>query len=289
MKTAYPLACAAALCLLAAPALAQTCSKSFDQFGDVSYDLSHLAQATNPYFIAGGDLDCTWDVAEKNYSYYFDFCSNVNAAGKPPPCNGRDGAVLQFNWEEYNCYSAGRSSESTQTLSLIDQSNPALGVQLHYTNGDLCHTNNVYRQTYVNAYCDDTGRKGALNDVAEVGGSKACVYQINFHSPYACPTQCPITGDDRLPCGGNGFCRFDKTNSKARCFCKSGWGGTACDVDLSAGTSGTMIGLLVTILILSILFIGAVVLLYRQVRGYRTDYDRYSRLRGQELVTNESI
>lgn len=282
---AVALVCVAAV----SPASAQTCGKTFDQFGNVEYDLTHLSAETNPFFISGGDLDCTWDVAEKNYSYYFNFCNNVNSNTKPPPCNGHDGAVLQFNWEDYSCFSAGQASAATTSIDLIDQSNPALGVKLHYTNGDLCHTNQVYRQTTVNAYCDDTGRKGTLNDVAEIGGSKACKYEINFYTPFACPTQCPITGDDRLPCGGHGYCRYDKSNSMARCYCKDGWGGKACDVDLSAGVDGTIVGLLVTVLIMAILFVVAVVLLYRQVRGYRTDYDRYSRLRGQELVTNESI
>ena len=51
---------------------AQGCSWAPDGAG-VTYDMTKLQEA-GPYFMEGGDLDCTWDVVEQNYTYFFQFC-----------------------------------------------------------------------------------------------------------------------------------------------------------------------------------------------------------------------
>ena len=81
-----------------------------------------------------------------------------------------------------------------------------------YENGDLCHTNNVKRKTTVVALCEDAleATEGA-DQVREVGGAKMCDYEIIFRSSYACPKECPVAGDERKSCGGNGHCRTTRT------------------------------------------------------------------------------
>ena len=266
----------------------QACTYSKDGVG-VTYDLSKLKQE-GPYYLEGGDLECTWDTVEQNYTYFFAFCGSVGKS-PAPACKGKDGAVLQMDYEgPTSCKSAGKPVTDKSAYGWADPNDPAAGFRVTYTGGEMCHTNKVARQTTVVAYCDEAGTaKDGANQVREVGGPKSCQYEIIYHSSYACPQECPVTGDDRKACGGNGHCRFDTDANAARCFCSNGWGGVDCTTDLNAGMSGTIIGLLVTVFIFTIGLGAALALLYRQVRNYRSDANNYLKLRGQELVKNDSI
>ena len=59
--------------------------------------------------------------------------------------------------------------------------------------------------------------------------------------------------------------------------------------DLNAGVSGTIVGLTVTVTIFALVLAGALAMLYKQVKDYRSDANNYLKLRGQEMITNESI
>jgi hypothetical protein len=270
-------------------ASAQACSWAPDGAG-VTYDMTKLQQA-GPYFTEGGDLDCTWDVVEQNYTYFFQFCGNVDKS-PAQSCDGHDGAVLQLDYRasfDNQCKSAGKSS-STPKYGYADPSDPASGFRVTYTGGDHCNTNNVDRQTTVVAYCDEAGlANDGANQVREIGGAKACNYEIVYHSSFACPKECPVTGDERKACGGNGYCRYDHDALKARCFCNTGFGGPDCTTDLNSGVDGTIVGLLVTVFIVTLMLGIALAVVYRQVRRFRDEGDSYMKLRGQELVTNDSI
>lgn len=251
----------------------------------MTYDLSKLQEA-GPFYIKGGDLECTWDTVEQNYTYFFSFCGSVEAPA--PSCTNHDGAVVQMDYAASfanQCKSAGK--EETAKYALADENDPAAGFKVTYTNGDLCHTNNVNRKTTVVALCEDAleldARVGG-DQVREIGGAKACNYEIIFRSSYACPKECPVAGDERKSCGGNGHCRYDRDANAARCFCSNGWGGEDCMTDMNAGVSGTIVGLTVTVTIFAIILAGALGMLYKQVRDYRTDANKYLMLRGQEMV-----
>jgi hypothetical protein len=253
-----------------------------------TYDLSKL-QETGPHFIRGGDLECTWDTVEQNYTYFFAFCGSV--APPAPSCTGHAGAVVQMDYAAgfaNQCKSAGL--EETAEYALADEANPAAGFKVTYTSGDLCHTLGRNRRTTVVALCEDALEATMGSDqVREVGGAKMCDYEIIFHSSYACPKQCPVAGDERKSCGGNGHCRYDTDAKAARCFCSNGWGGADCMTDLNAGVSGTIVGLTVTVTIFALMLAGALAMLYKQVKDYRSDANNYLKLRGQEMITNESI
>ena len=136
-------------------------------------------------------------------------------------------------------------------------------------------------------YCCPTSFRA--EKVAEPGGVKSCQYEITIFSVYACPTECPIS--DGMACAGNGHCRYDRSNSKARCYCNTGFGGDDCSVDTAAKGSfdGTLTGLLVTVLVIVLILAGALVMLLRQVRGFRNDASNYIQIQGQELIGNDSI
>ena len=253
-----------------------------------TYDLAKL-QESGPHFIRGGDLECTWDKVEQNYTYFFAFCGSVSPPA--PSCTTHAGAVIQMDYAasyQHQCKSAGL--EETAKYSYADENNPAAGFKVTYENGDLCHTNKVKRKTTVVALCEDAleATEGA-DQVREVGGAKACDYEIIFRSSYACPKECPVAGDERKSCGGNGHCRYDTDAKAARCFCSNGWGGVDCMTDLNAGVSGTIVGLTVTVTIFALVLAGALAMLYKQVKDYRSDANNYLKLRGQEMITNESI
>lgn len=276
------LACSTTMVLAAS----DVCKYAPDGTG-VTYDLSQLQLHGYDYTIAGGDLECTANIVEKNYTYTFNFCSNVNKVSR---CRG-NGAVIQEDvLGDGSCKVAGRFNAADKSMfDFVDPNRKAAGVSMRYAGGDRCHTNNVDRTTTIKAMCDERATSFRAEKVAEPGGVKSCQYEITIFSVYACPTECPIS--DGMACAGNGHCRYDRSNSKARCYCNTGFGGDDCSVDTAAKGSfdGTLTGLLVTVLVIVLILAGALVMLLRQVRGFRNDASNYIQIQGQELIGNDSI
>ena len=84
----------------------------------------------------GKDLECTWDEVEQNYTYFFQFCGNVD---KPPAhsCDTHDGAVLQMDYRasfDDQCKSAGKMPAQPKYDYAVPN-DPAADPRLH--NGTL--------------------------------------------------------------------------------------------------------------------------------------------------------
>jgi hypothetical protein len=265
---------------------------TWDSLTGATFDLSSLVKST-PYEITDGDIPCT-PVVEKNYTYFFDICQDV-----PKPSNSmvaqcpKSGAALQVDpTNPSNCFVAGQLG-SQLSWSLIDSAtpDPTKGVKLTYSSGEVCHTNNQARTTTLIFDCSNN----AIPNPTTAYEVSHCQYQIHLSSFYGCPLECPIAG--RQLCGGNGLCAYDKHLKSARCFCDSGFGGAACTDKVSAATAGSsstssaVIGLLVTVFIVSLGLAVALVVLVRQIRAYRQDATNYMQITGEEMMptSNENI
>lgn len=270
------------------------------------YDLSELA-ARKELTVKGGDLKWTSEV-EETYNYQFAVCRKLKSSNGEVPeiCEQQtedDAPVYQFG--ENDCHVAGQLSSEVK-VELMDPLRPAAGVMVNYTDGSKCHRarNNgpcgadgqpdcPHRQTAIFFVCspDEIEPWGALEVNAE-GQPSHCEYRVAINSMYACPQECGISFDSdsnsRKLCGGHGICDYDKTNEGAMCFCDAGWSGKDCNVEsdgivVGSGMSGTAVGLLVVLLLISIALVGLVVFMAKQVRAYRNDATNYMQIRGQEM------
>ena len=232
-----------------------------------TYDLAKL-QESGPHFIRGGDLECTWDKVEQNYTYFFAFCGSVSPPA--PSCTTHAGAVIQMDYAasyQHQCKSAGL--EETAEYSYADENNPAAGFKVTYENGDLCHTNKVKRKTTVVALCEDALEATGRRSGARGWWAKMCSYEIIFSSSYACPKGAPwlVMSASRagvmvLPL------RHRRQGSALLLQQRLGRRGLH---DLNAGVSGTIVGLTVTVTIFALVLAGALAMLYKQVKDYRSD------------------
>jgi len=259
--------------------IANVVAQSEVTLGKNKFDLSPLSET---FTFTGGDIPCTTTV-EQNYSYF------VNVAGKAQTslqsCNSRVNAgtasVFQVDTSNpNNCYVAGRTE--SPAYELIDQNDASLGVQVTFSGGDMCHTNNVARETLVRVFCDETAVAPIRFSVAEPQGPKSCHYRLDMYSVAGCPTQCK-RNDDSPVCNGQGLCLVD--NNSPRCFCDDGHGGEKCDQpggnqNGTGGSTGGIIALLVVLFLLTIVFGVVLFLLVKQIRGYRDDTANYIEVSG---------
>lgn len=274
------------------------------------YDLSELA-ARKEMTVTGGDLKWT-DAVEEEYSYQFAVCRKLSSSNGEVPdiCETQgenDAPVYQFSTGgQGDCHVAGELTSDTK-VELMDELRPAAGVMVNYTDGSKCHRarNNgecgkdgqpecPNRQTAIFFVCsaDEIAPWGAL-EVNAMGQPSHCEYRVAINSMYACPQECGISYDSdsktRKLCGGHGICDYDKTNKGAKCFCDDGWAGKDCNTEFDSsvmpgsGMSGTAVGLLVVLLLISIALVGLVVFMAKQVRAYRNDATNYMQIRGQEM------
>ena len=95
----------------------------------------------------------------------------------------------------------------------------------------------------------------------------------------------------RTGCDGNGHCAYDHTNNKARCFCNTGKGGAGCTEDIveQNAISGTMTGLLVTVIILVVGLGGVLSFLIWKVREARGNTSTYMKVEGTEMMLSSQI
>lgn len=254
-----------------------------------SFDVSALMRtgATTPDFeVTGGDIPCT-ETVEKNYTYVFDVCADVEGSNYPQICKdqGKTGPALQFDPSGQNpeCYTLGR----TGALELINENDPTQGVQLTYTGGDQCqHQGSPYRQVTLVFGCADNAYPvpTVANEVAH------CMYTVAMPSIYGCPLECPVAGDERKLCAGHGICGYDRSNSKAKCFCDTGFGGADCNTAVDESTSGgngAIIGLLVTVLLIALVLGVVLFFVIRMLRAYRQDAHNYMAMHNQDLGTHD--
>jgi hypothetical protein len=259
-----------------------------------SYDLSPLMRTgVTPFEVTDGDIPCT-PAVEANYTYIFDICENVESAKMSArattACAGKEGVALQFDpdpTKSDNCQVVAQLGDKTDGWDVIDPANPAVGVQIQYSNGDKCHHDaeghevpgGIPRSILVKIPCDSSRTAAIPESAAE---PSHCQYEVTIPSMYGCPTQCPISG--RKVCGGHGLCDYDTTHKKVHCFCDDGYTGAACNTkgdSSDSGTSGTVIALLVVLLIMTLGLSAVVVLMVKMLRAYRQDASNYLAIHGQ--------
>jgi len=95
-----------------------------------------------------------------------------------------------------------------------------------------------------------------------------CVYEVIFHTPFGCPTSCPIVSVNNkgAVCAGHGICGQD-IDKGPRCFCNQGWNGKDCatrDSELDSGScTGICVGLIFVLILLIVLLVGGSIIYYR--------------------------
>jgi len=239
------------------------------------YDLKPLTIPDHKpdYYIKDGDIPCTPE-HEPTYSFSWNLCSKVSTDNLPSICTKqkKEGAAIQYvvrddNYEE--CEVIGRYDSSHDDLgySLLNEQNPAEGVSITYGLGDMCKKEQVQRSATIDVQCYNVDEPLI---VSALEPSK-CQYHIVMKSKHGCPTSCPIT--DNGLCNSHGYCNWDKKNKKAYCFCNEGYGGDSCieGADGSESYDGysVQMGLLVTLLLVSLALIGVVGFLIYRIMTFR--------------------
>lgn len=280
-----------------------------------SFDLTALKKM-GPMQVTGGDLPQT-TAAEEIYDYTFTVCKNMDSSNMPSTCKteGEDPAPAYQvgpHGQTPTCHVAGTF---TNGLQLIDSADPTKGVMVNYAGGSQCHHTSqlqcckdypnecptptpapslpscATRQTNIFFHCSpEEGTPQSALEVNANGEPSHCTYSINYNTMYACPQECGII-NGKL-CAGHGICGWDQSNEHAMCFCDSGWSGAVCSYEgeagSSSGPSGTTVGLLVVLLLITMGLVGVVVFMARQVRAYRADAANYMQIRGQEMADQVS-
>lgn len=278
---------AAAMCLAVARADVCDAGTKFVVDG-ATFDVGPLMRVgeTPDYIVTDGDIPCTKET-EHNFTYVFDVCADVTGNNKPAVCNGKIGAAMQFDPSAANpdCFVVGRSG----SFSLINPSDPTLGIQLTYTNGDQCqHQGSPVRRMVITMGCSNI----AIPTPTVANEPEHCQYYVEMNSVYGCPLECPLGGEDRDLCSAHGICAWDQTNQHARCFCDDGYTGSDCNTKSSGdgssgGSNGAIIGLLVTVLLIAVVLGVVLFFVIRMLRAYRQDAHNYMAMHNQDLGTQD--
>jgi len=259
---------------------------TFDSNMGATFELTDLYRAPDqpPYQVTDGDIPCTIDKVEKNYTYIFNVCGTIYSQ-IPTSCHlqqqpsagavqiNRQGTVDESDdW----CYVAGKYEESSTKLSLLNQEDPTKGLVLTYY-GTTCPSTQKQRQFKIELQCAD--RLAAVPTSALE--YESCVYTVTMPSVYGCPLECGVA--NRKLCGGNGHCAYDDDIQSAKCFCNHGYTGSACaDTVKAAGInySPALLGLIITLFIIVIVLAGSIAYMARQMNAYREDIANYQVLKG---------
>lgn len=249
--------------------------------------------------------DASNNAGSKNYTYYFNFCKDVDPAtlqrdaplkclttypGGTTTAPAVTGPAAAFQAAEapFNpgpndqCHRLGAPTSATTTsLGLINPANPSRGVYIQYMGGDNCVGFPAPRTLRVYLQCDpDTVN---IPDTELVEESSTCYYEIYVKSAWGCPTECPIVkyddGSSAL-CSNHGICEFDYRAGNSHCFCNDGYGGADCGtrVTTPTGLSATSTGLIVVCVFLTVALAG-LLYVWMRIRGLRLDPAAYSALR----------
>eukprot|EP01039_Chlorochromonas_danica_P010474 gene10476-11604_t len=260
----------------------------FDSNMGVTFDFTDLQRAPDEpmYEVVDGDLPCTKNVVEQNFTYIFNICgvassspslsanckriSGFNEAGAIQ-VNERGTVGKDDDW----CYLAGSASPASTSVKLLDADVPTKGVELTYA-GSYCK-GGKQRKFHVQLICADK-----LNAVpTHALELEPCVYTVTMPSVYGCPVECPVA--NRRLCGGNGHCAYDEDKGTARCFCNQGYSGSDCASTTqseSLNYSPAMLGLIITLFIIVGLLAGSIVFMVRQMNAYKEDLANYNVLKG---------
>lgn len=242
-----------------------------------------------------GDIPCTPQV-EQNYTYAFNICNAVSS-GVPKNCP-TGAAALQidrratFEEDDDLCWIAGRfeatnQKQSEQYFSLLDEHDPTKGVALTMY-GDNCKHNQegeevaTQREFRLEFECADVAVAVPIHALEY----SHCHYTVTIPSVFGCPTECPLAGMSL--CNGKGHCAYDTDVQSARCFCDTGYTGDDCTLTTSeteavTQKSSSLTGLIVTLFVLITFLVGAVVVMFKQVRAYKEDNANYMALAGGDM------
>lgn len=261
----------------------------FDSNMGAVFDLQDLSRSSDEpsYEVTDGDLPCTTNVVEQNYTYHFNICGTVTG-GIPSACATLPGlnkaGALQVdkrvvsNPNDDFCYVAGEYGERTTTVELLDQADPTMGLAVTYF-GNYCHKGSVQRKFRVELICADK-----LNPIpTHALEYEYCSYTVTMPSVYGCPLECPVS--NRRLCAGNGHCAYDHDKGGARCFCNKGYGGSSCAQEEEEGIlnySPALLGLIITLFVIIGLLVAGIFLMIRQLAAFKEDISNYQALRGDD-------
>jgi len=264
------------------------CDK-FDSNMGATYDLTEMHRTADEpsYEVTDGDLPCTTNVVEQNFTYSFNVCGTVTG-GVPRACATMDGLskagalqidkrVLSDANDDY-CFVAGQYNERTTTVELLDQEDPTRGLALTYL-GTFCNHPHVQRKFRIELSCADK-----LNPIpTHALEYEHCSYTVTMPSVYGCPLECPVS--NRRLCAGNGHCAYDHDKGGARCFCNKGFSGSACSQEQEDGLlnySPALLGLIITLFVIIGLLVAGIFLMIRQLAAFKEDISNYQALRGDD-------
>jgi hypothetical protein len=109
--------------------------------------------------------------------------------------------------------------------------------------------------------------------------------------------ECPITKHGL--CNSHGHCAWDKNSKQAYCYCNEGYSGSSCSDKTSSGSDstydglGVQIGLLVTLLVVTVGLAGVIsymvykVTMLRKEKFMETALEYSSLSGGAEMVHNQ--
>lgn len=165
--------------------------------------------------------------------------------------------------------------------TFLDENDPALGIQLLYTNGDWCDAFGKNREFKLQFKCKNEVKLTPeyITTIYEPV-DEGCSYEFVMETYKGCPTECIVDNEDL--CSGHGVCDYDWVHAAPKCFCYNGWYGAACSDDEDPNTEviyqdsdNSYVGALVVVilLLLVILFIlGYLFLRYTRIKNQPFDF-----------------
>jgi hypothetical protein len=121
-----------------------------------------------------------------------------------------------------SCYALSNGAEVS--YSLIDAGDPTQGFSITYPNGAWNNDCGRNRELIITLKCEnDVSAIPSHTDVAE----DQCHYELTFNTIHGCPVGCQIYANSL--CATQGLCGYDYSSNASRCFCFSGFSGSACE------------------------------------------------------------
>ena len=161
------------LCLANALADVTDCRYTFA--GGQTFELSALSKTS-------GEID--WSADDRNGNmYYFNVCSDANQV--PAACVSVEKAVQAPAYQvsrDNDCFWLGKLQ--SEQWELIDESEPAAGIELYYFDGEQC-SNGMSRDFRIQLFCDPDAGVGKPLDYFVL--EEDCHYSVTWPSKYGCP------------------------------------------------------------------------------------------------------